>query len=207
MSNDVEKRIQQFRNMALSDPHNELGHFSLGKALVEAERFGEAIESLSRAIELNPSLSKAYQFLGEAASKAGDRTKAVEVLERGVQVADEQGDRMPRDAMIQLLKEMGATVPSVGGAKAKETQVKAGGESSTGFRCARCSGPSGQLEKPPFKGVLGAKIGANICKACWREWIGMGTKVINELGLQLNTPDAQATYDQYMIEFLQLEDR
>jgi hypothetical protein len=35
----------------------------------------------------------------------------------------------------------------------------------------------------------------------------MGTKVINELGLVLSSPEANATYDQYMIEFLQLEDR
>jgi Fe-S cluster biosynthesis and repair protein YggX len=35
----------------------------------------------------------------------------------------------------------------------------------------------------------------------------MGTKVINELGLVMSNPESQATYDQYMIEFLQLEDR
>lgn len=33
----------------------------------------------------------------------------------------------------------------------------------------------------------------------------MGTKVINELGLQLATKAGQDAYDQYMLEFLQLE--
>ena len=34
----------------------------------------------------------------------------------------------------------------------------------------------------------------------------MGTKVINELGLVLREPECQTTYDQYMVEFLQLEE-
>jgi Fe-S cluster biosynthesis and repair protein YggX len=54
---------------------------------------------------------------------------------------------------------------------------------------------------------LGEKIYANVCQACWREWIAMGTKVINELGLVLSTKAGQDTYDQYMMEFLQLEGR
>ena len=33
----------------------------------------------------------------------------------------------------------------------------------------------------------------------------MGTKVINELGLALSSQEGQDAYDQYMIEFLQLE--
>ena len=35
----------------------------------------------------------------------------------------------------------------------------------------------------------------------------MGTKVINELGLILSSPAGQQAYDQYLVEFLQLEDR
>ncbi len=34
----------------------------------------------------------------------------------------------------------------------------------------------------------------------------MGTKVINELGLVLSTPAGAQSYDQYMLEFLQLEE-
>ncbi len=206
MANELENRISQFKQMAEADPNNELGHLSLGKAYLEAGRFKEATVPLSRALSLNPALSKAYQLLGEAWSKAGERTKAVDILARGVTVADEQGDRSPRDAMAQNLRELGAEIPSFSrvsaSAPANSPEI-----SQSGFRCSRCGKPHGQLAKVPFKGILGAKIAANVCQSCWREWIGMGTKVINELGLQLSNSEAQATYDQYMIEFLQLEDR
>lgn len=204
--NTLETRIQQFQQMAQADPDNELGHFSLGKALIEAQRFDEAVASLEKAVELNPKLSKAYQLLGEALDGANKRDRAVELVTRGVAIADEQGDRMPRDAMAGMLREWGAPVP--------EFKEKSGsavgaveGAVEAGFQCARCGRPSGKLPKAPFRGELGEKILDNICHACWQEWIAMGTKVINELGLVLSTESGQDSYDQYMIEFLQLEDR
>jgi len=47
-------------------------------------------------------------------------------------------------------------------------------------------------------------IQEKICADCWREWIGMGTKVINELRLPLNDPRAQKEFDRHMYEFLNL---
>ncbi|RME37997.1 MAG: hypothetical protein D6788_08315, partial [Planctomycetota bacterium] len=108
-----ETKIQQFKQMAEADPENELGHFSLGKAYLDAGRPEEAVGPLTRATELNPRLSKAYQLLGTALLAAGDRQRAIEVMTRGVTVADEQGDRVPRDAMIERLQELGAAVPAL----------------------------------------------------------------------------------------------
>jgi Fe-S cluster biosynthesis and repair protein YggX len=207
MTGELEHRIAQFQNMAAADPNNELGHFSLGKAYLEAGRFPEAVASFARALELNPSLSKAYHLCGEAAMKAGDTKKAVEVMARGVEVADELGDRMPRDAMAKLLNELGVAVPAFRSAPTGKTGTSAGAGGATGFRCSRCGRPEGNLDRPPFKGTLGARIAANVCTSCWRDWIHMGTKVINELGLQMNTPEAQAAYDAHLVEFLQIEDR
>jgi Fe-S cluster biosynthesis and repair protein YggX len=202
---DPDQRIQQFKQMSEADPENELGHFSLGKAYIDAGRFTDAIGALSRAIELKPTLSKAYQMLGEAHDRAGQRGRAVEVMTRGVAVANDQGDRMPRDAMARALKDWGAPVPEF--EQAAPTTPGPATAAAAGFSCARCAAPKGQLPKPPFKGALGEKIYANVCQACWREWIAMGTKVINELGLVLSTKAGQDTYDQYMMEFLQLEGR
>ena len=36
----------------------------------------------------------------------------------------------------------------------------------------------------------------------WTEWIGQGTKVINELRLDLSREEDQEAYDQHMHEFL-----
>jgi Fe-S cluster biosynthesis and repair protein YggX/predicted TPR repeat methyltransferase len=205
MAADLEARIRQFTQMAEADPENELGHFSLGKAYLEAGQAAQAVAPLRRALELNPALSKAYQLLGEALDRSGNRDGAIQTVTRGVTVADEQGDRMPLAAMVKTLGEWGSPVPAL---KSARTSVGAGGSGSvaSGFRCCRCGKPSGQLPKPPFKGAIGAKIFDNVCDTCWREWIAMGTKVINELGLVLSTAHGQEMYDQYMIEFLQLEE-
>lgn len=201
MSDDP--RIQQFKKMAEEDPENELGHFSLGRAYLEAGRFSEAAASLARVIELNPRMSKAYQLLSEAHDKAGARGQAIETATRGVKVADAQGDRMPCMALVGLLESWGAPVPALEKVTPHGTTEQTGG--AEGFLCVRCGRPDGQLAKPPFKGDLGQRVFGHVCQGCWREWIGMGTKVINELGLQLSTKHGQDTYDQYMVEFLQLD--
>lgn len=205
MSDD--QRIEQFKKMAESDPDNELGHFSLGKAYMDSDRFDDAIGSLSRAVELNDSLSKAHQILGDAYNKAGQRDRAVETLTHGVTVADKQGDRMPRDAMVAMLKELNAPVPAIQESSEPAGAAGEASSSSSGFQCTRCRRPTGQLEKVPFKGAMGLKIRDHVCSTCWHEWISMGTKVINELSLTLSTTAGRESYDQYMIEFLQLEDR
>jgi Fe-S cluster biosynthesis and repair protein YggX len=200
-------RIQQFRKMSEADPDNELAHFSLGKACLEVGQFEQATTSLRRTIELNPKLSKAHQLLAEAYDGNGQRDNAINVMTKGVTIADEQGDRLPRDAMADRLRAWGAPVPEFKTADTVREDINDTGESAPGFQCSRCSRPGGQLPKVPFKGLLGQQIHDRVCTSCWREWIPTGTKVINELGLSLASPAGQEAYDQYMIEFLQLEDR
>ncbi len=198
-------RIAQFRQMAEADPENELGHFSLGKALLENGSSKEAVQSLQRAVQLNPRMSKAHQLLGEALDKSGERAKAIESVTHGFKVADEQGDRVVSVAMASMLREWGVEVPeSTIRAAKSESDPPTMAESEAGFKCARCGQPQGQLPKPPFKGSLGKTIYAKTCSTCWKEWIPTGTKVINELGLVLSTKQGGDAYDQYMAEFLQL---
>jgi len=198
-------RILKFRKMAEADPDNELGHFSLGKALLEADRSAEAVPSLQRVIELNRGYSKAYELLGRALIAVGQAEQAVDVLKTGVRVASERGDRMPADAMAAALKELGAPVPEIAPAQSRLRRDSPGpGKPPDGFACSRCGGGA-PLSERPFKGALGEKIHANVCQACWREWIAMGTKVINELGLVLASPEGQQAYDLHMIEFLNLQ--
>ncbi len=202
---DINERIEQFKNMAEADPDNELGHFSLGKAYIDAERYGEAVEPLQRVLQLNPTFSKAYQFLAQAQVSLNQRSEAVATLKRGYEVASERGDVMPKNEMATMLTELGEQPPAVESAAPAAEAEAPPGASDTGFRCARCGRPHGQLPERPFKGPLGEQVWNNTCQDCWREWIGMGTKVINEMGLQLADPKAQAIYDEYMKEFLQLE--
>lgn len=194
----AENRIEQFRKMTDADPTNEIGHFSLGRELLAAGDLQGAIGSLQRVIELNPNISKAYQLLGDAMQKKGDLPGAVGVWTRGVTTADARGELMPRDEMIKLLKDAGAAVPELTNKQA----AQAAGEGEV--LCKRCGKVKPKLARAPFKNAFGQEIYANICTDCWREAIGLGTKVINELRLPLSDPQAQKVWDQHIREFLNL---
>jgi Fe-S cluster biosynthesis and repair protein YggX len=62
------------------------------------------------------------------------------------------------------------------------------------------------LVRPPFRGPIGAWIFENISAQTWEEWIRQGTKVINELRLDLSRDQDAATYDQHMREYLGIDD-
>ena len=44
-----------------------------------------------------------------------------------------------------------------------------------------------------------------VSQETWQLWLAQGTKVINELRLDLSRPDHQDIYDEQMIDFLGLE--
>lgn len=192
-------RIDQFRKMADGDPNDVVAHFSLGKALLDAGQPADAARALQRVIALDPNISKAYQLLADAQLKTGHQELAVQTLTNGVKVAQRRGDLMPKNEMAQRLKELGAPVPEFGPAAAPAQPVSAGQ-----VHCKRCGKVAGKLEKPPFRGPFGQEIYEQICTGCWREAIGMGTKVINELRLPLSDPQAQKVWDQHIREFLNL---
>lgn len=197
---DTNARIEQFRKMAEADPTNELGHFSLGRAYMDAGQSKEAVASFERAIEINPNLSKAYQLMAACLLKDNLRDPAVARLTQGVKVADARGDVLPRNEMVQMLKDLGAAVPEI-------KQAGGSGDLSVGqgeVLCKRCGQVNPRLSEPPFNSEFGREIHANICTKCWREAIGMGTKVINELRLPMADPQAQKIWDQHIREFLNL---
>jgi Fe-S cluster biosynthesis and repair protein YggX len=197
-----QERIAQFRKMANDDPENELGHFSLGKALMDAGEFAEAAGAFERTTALNPHFSKAYQLLGTCYMKSGEKDKAVRVLHEGFLVADDRGDNIPRDEMGKLLRELGEPTPTT---KFRLPEPPAVG----GFKCQRpgchMGGHARQLPAPPTKDAFGQQVFEKVCADCWREWLGMGVKVINEMRLDLSDERAQQVYDNYMKEFLGLE--
>jgi Fe-S cluster biosynthesis and repair protein YggX len=198
------ERIAQFRKMATEDPDNELGHFRLGQLLMEDNQFGEAITSFERTLELSPEFSKVFQLLGECLIKTGNKQRAVEVLTKGWHNADEKGDRMPKEAMAKLLRDLGAPVP--------ESQAAAADEGpGTGFRCQRPGCMEGkrarQLPAPPVPDEVGERIYQTVCAGCWNLWFrDLSIKVINELRLDLSSEFGQHEYDRHMHEFLGFEE-
>jgi Fe-S cluster biosynthesis and repair protein YggX len=192
-------RIEQFKKMASDDPANPVGHLSLGREYLTTGMYPEAERSLARTIELDPKISKAYELLGQTLLQLGRQSEAVDVLTRGARQADERGDLMPRNAMTKMLQDLGAPVPEFAAARSPATPV---GEGMV--HCQRCGQVKPRQSRVPLKSELGREVYEKICADCFREWIGMGTKVINELRLPLNDPQAQKIYEQHMVEFLGL---
>jgi Fe-S cluster biosynthesis and repair protein YggX len=197
--NDLAARIDQFRNMTEADPSNELGHFSLGRALLDSGNAPEAAKSFQRVIALKPDIAKVYHLLAQAQLQQNQRDYAIETLRTGIRVADRRGDLMPKNEMINALKELGIDTKEFEAAQVK----KEIGEGEV--LCNRCGQVKSRLPKPPFRAQIGQDIYAKICADCWQEWIKMGTKVINELRLPLSDPQAQKVFDQHMVEFLNLK--
>jgi Fe-S cluster biosynthesis and repair protein YggX/uncharacterized protein HemY len=197
--NEQAERIEQFRKMTEADPNNELGHFSLGRALLDSGNAPEAAKSFQRVIALNPNIGKVYQLLAQAQLKQEQRDLAIESLKTGVRTAHNRGDMMPKNDMLKELKELGVELPEYSSPQA----AQAVGEGEV--LCRRCGMVKRKLPSPPFRNKMGQEIYEKVCADCWREWIGMGTKVINELRLPMNDPQAQKVFDQQMIEFLNLK--
>lgn len=193
------ERIEQFRKMAEADPNNELGHFSLGRALLDAGNSAEASKSFQRVIALNPNIGKVYQLLAQAQLKEGLKDLAIDTLKTGVKTSHVRGDLMPRNDMLKMLKELGIDLPEY----ADSARPQAAGEGEV--LCSRCGLVKKRLSSAPFRNPQGQMIFDKVCSDCWREWIGMGTKVINELRLPLSDPQAQKVFDQHMLEFLNLK--
>ncbi|MFM1805164.1 MAG: hypothetical protein RL136_2043 [Planctomycetota bacterium] len=196
------ERIAQFEKMASADPTNEMAHFSLGNAYLQTERFAEAAQCFERCVEINPDMSKAFQLGGDAMIKAGWEDKAVAFLERGFAVAASKGDRMPQQAMAKLLEGIGRKAPLL----AEEAETADRLRDAGAFVCRRTGRPGTKMESAPMRGPLGAWIAANISLETWRQWIGQGTKVINELRLDFTRDRDQEIYDQHMREYLGIDD-
>ena len=196
---DVNEKIDQFRQVTEQNPTDPLGFFSLGRALLDAEKFDESVGAFQRALALDARLSRAYQLLAKAQLKLNRKSEAIESIRRGLLVAHQRGDLMVKDELTKMLTDLGETAPTFDAPKSEpagEGQVFDIRTQSVGTR----------LRKPPFKGKLGEIIFENVSAESWREAIAHGTKVINELRLPLSDPSAQKVFDQHIIDFLNLRE-
>jgi tetratricopeptide (TPR) repeat protein len=190
--------IDRFTKMAQADPTNELGHFSLGRALLDDGQSAQAAASFARVIELNPNMGRAYQLLATALLNLDRRDEAIARLAQGIKVAQSRGETLPKREMIAKLKELGITVPD------DEPPAPAVEIGSGQVLCKRCGKVAPKLASPPMRNAFGREVFEHTCADCWQEAIRVGTKVINELRLPLGDPKAGKIWDQHVREFLNL---
>ena len=195
----LNQRIAQWEQMVREAPDG-MAWFSLANAYKEADRTEEAAHALRKAIEHDPNLSRAYQLLAQILIKQGANEQAGEILTTGYKLAAEQGDVMPQRAMESLLKKIDLPVPEVEAPQQDQASAEDLGEDTVLDR--RTGKPGNRLPDPPLRGPVGRFIYDHYSAETFREWIGQGTKVINELKLDFSNPDHQQVYEQHMMEWL-----
>lgn len=196
---DPEARIEQFRKLIEQDPSSDMAYFSLGQALSQAGRFDEAGDAFKKCTEFNPAMTKGFQLGGAAYMAAGKDSDAKVMLLAGYTEATTRGDLMPKKAIAELLTQMGEPIPEVADVPADEP---------TGdFKCTKSGQMGNQLPRPPFKNGVGKWIYENISRESFDEWIRLGTKVINELRLDLSRDEHDAVYDYAMRKFVGIDDK
>lgn len=199
---DIETRITQFKSLIESDPDNDMAHFSLGNAYLQAEQLKEAADSFIRCTEINKGMTKAFQLAGRALIDHGDNDRAQEILSWGYIESVTRGDMLPKNAIEEMLAEIDAPIPEVVQKGEESTAASAGGD----FRCSKTGQMGNKLPRPPFRNGVGTWIQDSISKETFNEWIQMGTKIINELRLDLSRDDHDAAYDYAMRLYLGLND-
>jgi len=180
--NDLNDKIERFQNMAAADPSNDMAHFSLGSAYLEAQKYGEAATSFEACMKLNPEMTRAMELGGSALMQMGNKAEATKVLTQGYEQAASKGEMRVKDGIAAILEAAGIEIPTV-------EQV--------------ATGESGEkLNEAPLPGATGQWIFENVDEVQWEAWIGQGTKVINELRLDFSKEEDQKVFGEYMAEFL-----
>lgn len=72
----TDPRELMFREMVREFPDSPMGHFSLGRLLIDQKRWPEAAEALAAATRLDPSYAAAFVGLGDARAAQGDKDGA-----------------------------------------------------------------------------------------------------------------------------------
>ena len=84
-------RIQLFEQLLANDPENTSVLFGLAKEYEKAGRDRELIETLKAYLEKVDDEGNAYGMLAGAYERSGERDKAREAYERGIETAQRHG--------------------------------------------------------------------------------------------------------------------
>lgn len=68
--------------------------------------------------------------------------------------------------------------------------------------CSRCGQTRAGFERAPFPGAIGTRIVAEVCQACWGDWLKQQTMLINHYGLNVMDPQARQFLTRNMDAFL-----
>ena len=99
----AEDRIKALLAIAEAQPEEVMIWYGLANEYVKLELWQEAVDALRRTVALNADYTSAYQMLGVALMKLGQRAEARVAWSEGVEVAGRTGAWNARQHMERLL--------------------------------------------------------------------------------------------------------
>lgn len=94
------------RRLVQQHPDNELGRFSLGKALFDRGEFAEAREHLERALARKPDWMVVQILIGKCDLQSGDVGAARQAFARALELAVAQHHEGPQAELEALLEDL-----------------------------------------------------------------------------------------------------
>ncbi len=107
-----QSRIAAFEEMVEADPDQEMVWYGLAMEYAKLERWSEAVGALRNVIRCNPDYTAAYQMLGSALARLGEKEEARRVWTDGIATATRTGAWKAAQHMQGLLAEAETKTPS-----------------------------------------------------------------------------------------------
>lgn len=98
--------INTFKALLEKGNDNALLRYSLGNEYIKEANFEEAITHLKKAIELNESYSAAWKLYAKALAENNQTEDAINAYEKGIKVAEANGDKQAVKEMQVFLKRL-----------------------------------------------------------------------------------------------------
>lgn len=101
--------LDAFEKMLAAGRDSALLRYSIGNEHAKAGDWRAAVESLARAIELDPVYTAAWKLYAKSLAEAGERTAALDAYRKGIEVARKKGDRQAEKEMTVFARRIERT--------------------------------------------------------------------------------------------------
>jgi Tfp pilus assembly protein PilF len=98
--------INTFKTLLEKGNDNALLRYSLGNEYLKEAHFEEAITHLNKALEFNESYSAAWKLYAKALAENNQTEDAINAYEKGIKVAEANGDKQAVKEMQVFLKRL-----------------------------------------------------------------------------------------------------
>jgi len=100
--------MDMFRQVIEIDENDLLANYGMGSCHVALGEFQKAIPYLTKAIEIKPTHTVAFNSLAQAYEATGETELALKTYEKGIEVAAKRGDMTPLADMQRRLSQLKA---------------------------------------------------------------------------------------------------